>query len=231
MAEINRRVWCELRPHREYTLPLLSIVGNHGSTRCGLMMYGDTQIEDLWVPFFCVSSNLTTASMQVHRRGSLLWAVTASSSLPGFAVPVLQDRHLLVDGALFNNLPGDIVRELGGGHLMVSRVSVDDDQALTYDTVPLPGDVVRKRILRRPVRYPRLMEVVLRSVMLASINREQAIARGAEFCFQPPVEAFGLMQFDALESIAETGYRYAMERIAQWREAGALKQLMGATVS
>ena len=31
--------------------------------------FGDTQIADLWLPFFCLSSNLTTGAYQLHRRG------------------------------------------------------------------------------------------------------------------------------------------------------------------
>jgi len=32
----------------------------------------------------------------------------------------------------------------------------------------------------------------------------------------PPVGGFGILDNDALEEIAEAGYRYARERIAEW---------------
>ena len=81
-------VWNKIRPHTEYTLPLLSLVRGTSAQKCGEMMYGTaTCIEDLWLPFFCVSADLTDASMYVHRSGSLLDAVTASSSLPAVIVP------------------------------------------------------------------------------------------------------------------------------------------------
>jgi NTE family protein/lysophospholipid hydrolase len=220
VVETNRHVWITLRPHKEYTLPLLSLVRSEPAERCGQMMYADTRIEDLWIPFFCVSSDLTDATMHVHRTGSLLRAVTASSSLPGVVVPLLEGQHLLADGALFNNLPGDVARELGCGQLIASRVSLEQDKDFIYQRVPSLREVLRHQVTRRPLRYPGLAEVVLRGAMLASINRENAVARSADFLFVPPVEHFGLMEFTALDKIVDAGYRYALERIAEWQRTG-----------
>lgn len=229
MVEVNRHVWIERRPHREVTLPLVSLVGNRGATACGRLMYGDAQIEDLWVPFFCISSNLTRAEMVVHRTGPLISAVTASSSIPGFAVPVLQGRDLLVDGALFNNLPGDVMRSLGCGRLVVSNIAVKEDHRFFCDRIPSNREIVLSSLasLRpgrsgRPVaRYPSLMEVVMRSVMLNTINHQGAVLRDADLAFDPPVDEFGLLDFPSLERIAASGYAHAKERLAAWSERGA----------
>jgi lysophospholipid hydrolase len=227
MIAENTRIWLTIRPHKDYTLPLMSIMGKRKGFECGHYVYGTNQIEDLWVPYFCVSSDLTAASMRVHRSGSLLEAATASASLPGVFVPSLIDGHLLVDGAVFNNLPGDVVRELGCGELIVSRVSVAEDRAFHYERLPQLGEVVRRYLTRwrPPIRYPSLMEVVLRASMLASIARENAVSRDADFLFQPPVERFGLMEFTALEQIADVSYEYAIERLDEWRRAGRLARV------
>jgi NTE family protein len=227
MIAENRRIWLTIRPHKDYTLPLMSIMDKRKGFECGNYVYGTNQIEDLWVPYFCVSSDLTAASMCVHRTGSLLEAATASASLPGVFVPSLREGHLLVDGAVFNNLPGDVVRELGCGELIVSRVSVEEDQAFLYERLPTLGEVLRRYVTRwRPaIRYPSLAEVALRASMLASISRENAVSRDADFLFQPPVERFGLMEFPALERIAELGYQYARERLEEWRLSGRLARV------
>jgi predicted acylesterase/phospholipase RssA/CRP-like cAMP-binding protein len=227
MIAENRRIWQTIRPHKDYTLPLMSIMDKRKGFECGNYVYGTNQIEDLWVPYFCVSSDLTAASMCVHRTGSLLEAATASASLPGVFVPSLLDGHLLVDGAVFNNLPGDVVRDLGCGELMVSRVSVETDQDFLYERLPTLGDVLRRYVTRwrPPIRYPSLAEVVLRASMLASISRENAVSRDADFLFQPPVEGFGLMEFMALERIEEVSYQYALERLEAWRLSGRLARV------
>jgi predicted acylesterase/phospholipase RssA/CRP-like cAMP-binding protein len=227
MIEENRRIWLTIRPHKDHTLPLMSIMRKRKGIACGQYVYGTTRIEDLWVPYFCVSSDLTAASMYVHRTGSLLEAATASASLPGVFVPSLLDGHLLVDGAVFNNLPGDVVRELGCGELIASRVSVAEDQAFLYDRLPSLPEVLRRYVARwrPPIRYPSLADVALRAAMLASIHRENEVAKTADFLFQPPVEAFGLMEFTALDRLEALGYQYALERIAEWRASGRLARV------
>ncbi|WP_149195223.1 patatin-like phospholipase family protein [Luteimonas suaedae] len=219
MAQINERVWLQLRPHTKYTLPVLSLVGNRKSTFCGQLMYGDIDIEDCWLPFFCVSSNLTTAEMHVHRRGSLLWAATASASIPAFAVPVLDGAHLLVDGGLLNNVPADVMRALGCGTVIAVEVSPGADDAFTAERVPSPWEVIRSRFLSRGprLRFPSLLEVAMRATMLNSVQREKVAMADADLCLHPPIDGFGLMAFDQLHAIVETGYAYARNALRDWR--------------
>ena len=50
-------------------------------------MLGDIDIADLWLPYFCVSTNLTRASPRCHDRGAS-YAVRASIAIPGVLPPV-----------------------------------------------------------------------------------------------------------------------------------------------
>jgi predicted acylesterase/phospholipase RssA/CRP-like cAMP-binding protein len=228
IEEINRKVWVEIQPHKELTLPILSIVGNRGSTRVGQMMYGDAQIEDLWVPFFCVSSNLSTAVARVHRTGSLLWAVTASASLPGVAIPVLEDGQLLCDGALLNNIPGDVMRDLGCGRVVISEVSVEQDQAFACTRVPTVWEIVRGKFTRKKsaTPFPSMLEILLRAAMLGSARRERDIMNDADLVFHPPINQFSLMDFQSLHAIVQVGYDYARAELTAWRDNGQLAKVM-----
>ena len=42
-------------------------------------MFGERDIGDLHLPFFCVSSDLTEGALHVHERGKLWIALRASS--------------------------------------------------------------------------------------------------------------------------------------------------------
>jgi NTE family protein/lysophospholipid hydrolase len=226
LVNVNRRVWVKIRPHKVYTLPLMSIIGTRKSDKVGEMLYGDTQIEDLWIPFYCVSSNLSTAEMMVHRRGSLLLAATASASLPAAAQPVLMNGQLLCDGALLNNLPADVARRLGCGFVIAAEVSVEEDAQFCCERIPRVGELLRDRLLRRrKIRFPSLMEVALRASLLHSTSRERAALDNADFTLRPPIDSFGLMDFDALEPLVAVGYAYAREEVAKWVESGALAGL------
>ncbi|HEU0077375.1 MAG TPA: cyclic nucleotide-binding domain-containing protein [Longimicrobiaceae bacterium] len=217
--EVNRRVWVQIRPHTRYTIPVLSLIGQGGSDQCGRMLYGDVEIEDLWTPFFCVSSNLTTADKVVHRSGSLRLASTASGSLPGAAIPVLADGCLLVDGALLDNVPVDVMRGLGAGVVIASEVSVEEDATFTCERVPSPWEVIRGRFSRAGApraRFPSLMEVAMRASMLHSVHRERAALADADLCFHPPIDRFRLMDFPHLDDIVEAGYTHAAEVLRAW---------------
>jgi predicted acylesterase/phospholipase RssA len=190
------------------------------------MLYGDTEIEDLWTPFFCISSNLSTAEMMIHRRGSLLRAATASASLPAAAQPVLQDGHLLCDGALLNNLPADVARRMGCGVVIAAEVSVEEDQQFVCERIPRPMEIVRDRLLRRrKIKFPSLMEVALRASMLHSARGEREAIEAADFALRPPIDAFRLMDFDALDPLVRVGYEYARDEVASWIANGALERI------
>lgn len=96
----------------DYTLPLVSVMSGRGITASIFRSLGGWDIEDLWLPYFCVSTNITRAGIVVHRRGSLARAVRASVAIPGVLPPVPAGEDLLVDGGVLNNLPMDVMRTL-----------------------------------------------------------------------------------------------------------------------
>lgn len=218
-------IWNRMQPHKEYTLPLLSVLRGRRSRQCAEMMYGDVRIEDLWLPFFCVSSDLTNASMFVHRSGSLRDAITASSSPPVVSVPTCVDGHLLSDGSLFNTLPVDLARDSGSGFVIASRVSVAQDKEFLFESVPTLRQVLRHKLLRRPLRYPDLMSVLLRASMIAAVGRENVESEHADYLFAPPIERYGLLEFARIREIVEVGYTFAMRQLDEWQEANRLEQL------
>ena len=75
----------------DFTLPLVSFISGRRIHEKMMSAFGDRQIEDLPVTFFCISTNLTQARQVIHRSGSLLKAVRASISLPGVMPPVFHD--------------------------------------------------------------------------------------------------------------------------------------------
>ena len=220
LLDINRKIYLEWQPQKQLTIPLVSLVDNRLAGVCGERVYGDAHIEDLWTPYFCVTANLSTAEMMIHRTGLLRKYVLASASIPVFAPPVLEGNHLLVDGALLNNLPTDVMRQMGCGVVIASEVSVDDDAAFTAERVPTSWEVLRGRFRWGPslIRFPGILEVAMRSALLHSTWREASAVHEADVCLSPPVDAFGLMEFPRMADIAEVGYTYTRQAIAEWAE-------------
>jgi predicted acylesterase/phospholipase RssA/CRP-like cAMP-binding protein len=229
IADTKRHVYHRMAPHKGWTLPVISLVGTRRPEESGRWVHGDNEVEDLWTPFFCVSSNLTTAEMVVHREGLVRRVVLASSSLPAFAVPVLHGGHLLVDGGLVNNVPVDVARQLGCGTVFASEVSIESDEGFTCERVPSAWEVVRARLTgRAPVRFPSLVEVMMRATVLHATHRQRVTLLDADFAFRPPIERFGMMDFPRLDEIVETGYEHARQAIDGWRASGRLDAALGA---
>jgi predicted acylesterase/phospholipase RssA/CRP-like cAMP-binding protein len=212
MREINRRHWVRRNPLKDKTLPVVALLAGRRLERMIAEMFGETQIEDLWMPFFCVSADLTQAEMRVHARGSLGRAVRASMSLPGIAIPVHDSGSMLVDGGLMNNVPADILRGPCGKVVAVD-VSPEKDLAITS---PYPPAASGWRLLwgRRKSHLPGIGAILMRSVLLSSTRHQAAIAGDVDLFLHPRVEGFGMFEWPALDAIAEVGRACARDAIA-----------------
>lgn len=73
----------------------------------------DKTIEELSIPSAFVACDLRSGEEVVFRSGSAADAIRASLSIPGVFVPVANDRALLVDGAVVNRVPDNVVRAMG----------------------------------------------------------------------------------------------------------------------
>ena len=100
-------------------------------------MFNDEQIEDLWIPFFCVSANLTRAELVVHEIGPLWDAVRASTTTLGIFTLIVYRGDVLVDGGVMNNFPVNLMRErVGTGTVISSNAYARGSKDETYSFGP-----------------------------------------------------------------------------------------------
>ncbi|TRY81939.1 hypothetical protein DNTS_013393 [Danionella cerebrum] len=92
----------------DLTYPVTSMFTGASFNNSISAVFQDKQIEDLWTPYFNITTDITASSMRVHTDGSLWRYVRASMSLSGYLPPLCdpKDGHLLMDGGYINNLPG-----------------------------------------------------------------------------------------------------------------------------
>ncbi|MGH8705918.1 MAG: cyclic nucleotide-binding domain-containing protein [Burkholderiales bacterium] len=220
MLEVNRRSFVERRPVTlgDYTVPVYSLVDGRRLDRNLIAPLGDTRIEDLWTGYFCVSSNLTRAEQVVHRDGPVWKAIRASLAVPGVFAPVLEGTDLLVDGGVLNNLPGDVMRQLGGGWVIAVDVSMDRDLEVRAGVLPSPWKVLLNWLnpFGKPSELPNILHLMVRTTLLASVQKTESMKKLVDLYIQPPVSGFKLMQFGALEAIAEAGYRHSKAVLEDW---------------
>jgi NTE family protein/lysophospholipid hydrolase len=222
MLRENKIAFVDVKPFRDYTLPIVSLSRNRRLDYIADYAYGNRRFEDLWINFFCISSNLTDAELVVHNRGPLAKMVKASGSLPGVALPVVENGKLLVDGGLFNNLPCDIMRQMCQGTVIAVNSNSPSDLMVDerYQEIPSPWRILWSRLnpFSQSIKTPSIVDIMRRTASLAGASKEKALTAEADICLTPPVAQFGLLDFPAIREIAEAGYEYAKEELEKLKQ-------------
>jgi len=207
------------KPFKDYTLPFISLVRCRELDSIIHDGLGDIHIEDLWINYFCVSSNLSTAELGIHRKNLLWKAIRASVSIPGIAVPVIEEGHLLVDGGVLNNLPIDIMRGFCNGKLIAVDVTEEEDLTVTHKEIPSPWRIFMSRLLPfiPTINIPNIFDVLMRTAVLSSVHRRNQVAMDADLYLRLPVHKYKLLEFNAIDDLIEIGYRYTKEKLKDWQ--------------
>jgi predicted acylesterase/phospholipase RssA/CRP-like cAMP-binding protein len=219
ILEETRRTFVDGGSLQDYTLPLHSLLGGRRYHRIGERLYGDRRIEDMRLPFFCVSTNLTRGNACVHRTGLVRRAVRASMTVPGIAPAVFEGREVLVDGGVVNNLPVDVMRAAAIGTVIAVNVSPRRELRLDadYPDTPSPWRTLARRLLGRPTGIPTLTAVLTRAASIPRAAMEADPRRRPDLLLEPPVAGFRLLQWSAIDQLVEIGYRHAAKLLADWQ--------------
>jgi len=110
----------------DLTLPVTSYFHGVGFNRGIVRTFGATRIEDLWLPYFCMTTDLTDSVEIAHRNGSLWRYVRASMTLVNF-LPPLCDVIEVSDEDESEDAPSQ-QREISlSSSLSISSDSMDED--------------------------------------------------------------------------------------------------------
>ena len=82
-----------------------------------------SDFDELTFPFRAVATDIVTGHAVVLDSGDLAMAMRASLSIPAFFAPVDIDGSFLVDGGVANNLPIDVVRQMGADVIIAVDIS------------------------------------------------------------------------------------------------------------
>jgi predicted acylesterase/phospholipase RssA/CRP-like cAMP-binding protein len=204
-----------LRP----TIPITSLMSARPLVDGMERVVQGMEIEDLRVPFFCVSTSLTRGGAVVHRSGPIIEAVLASGAVPGIWPPVARDGELLVDGGLSDNVPVGVMASLIGGAI----VAVDVIPEIDLGAAPKPA-TGWKTALRtlNPLAgraTPNILSILMRSVTTANAGmRVETATELASLYLRPELDRWNMLDFSAAEVVAEQGYRTTVHTIARWWE-------------
>ncbi|MGA2778926.1 MAG: patatin-like phospholipase family protein [Steroidobacteraceae bacterium] len=209
-----RRSFVDTNPVNDYTFPFVALTRGAKVSRLLQREFGEITIEDLRLPFFCVSANLTTGRVMEHRSGKLRNALRAAVAIPGVLPPVFADEAVLVDGAAINNLPVDIMKSHAPGFVIGSDAGADRPFTPDYDAAEQPPLWRLFSRTRRGSRRINIFQILMRSGMVGGASNEAAQRGLADLILKPPLDDIDLLNWQAFDRSIELGYDYTRKALA-----------------
>jgi NTE family protein len=201
-----RRSFVDNNPLSDYTLPFVSLFGGRQVGRLLRLAFGDKDIEDLVLPFFCMTANLTTSSADMHQVGKLWRWLRASISLPGVMPPFNDAGQVHVDGGVIDNFPVREMRRLGRG----ATIGIDIDtggalaagEGVSVDESWSAWEFFRRLIWKRKetLPIPSIVRILLRSALVASAARTMEDRLAADLLITPPLQQYDLLDWTSFDA-------------------------------
>uniref|UniRef100_A0A8C2U258 lysophospholipase n=1 Tax=Coturnix japonica TaxID=93934 RepID=A0A8C2U258_COTJA len=216
----------------DLTYPITSMFSGAAFNNSISSIFKDKQIEDLWIPYFTITTDITASAMRVHTDGSLWRYIRASMSLSGYMPPLCdpKDGHLLMDGGYVNNLPADVARSLGAKVVIAIDVGSRDETNLTNYGDCLSGWWLlwkRWNPLAEKVKVPNMAEIQTRLAYVCCV-RQLEMVKNSDYCeyIRPPIDRYGTLDFGKFDEICEVGYQHGKTVFGVWSRSGVLDKML-----
>ncbi|XP_069465898.1 patatin-like phospholipase domain-containing protein 7 [Ambystoma mexicanum] len=216
----------------DLTYPITSMFSGAGFNNSISCIFKDKQIEDLWIPYFSITTDITASAMRIHTDGSLWRYVRASMSLSGYMPPLCdpKDGHLLMDGGYINNLPADVARSMGAKVVIAIDVGSRDETDLTNYGDALSGWWLlwkRWNPLAERVKVLNMAEIQTRLAYVCC-ERQLEVVKNNEYCeyMRPPIDRYGTLEFGKFDEICDVGYQHGKTVFSVWSRSGVIDKMI-----
>jgi NTE family protein len=216
---VFRRSFVATNPLSDYTFPFVSMVAGRKVSRLLREAFGARDIEDLPLPYYCVSSNLTSGQLAVHRSGPVWQWLRASLAIPGVLPPVFHQGQVYVDGGVMDNLPVTFMKEWQRGEVIASDIGGDHAVESPIDEFDLPP--LWRMIVQwySGIRRPSVISVLLRAGMVNSGVATLAARSASTLLINPPLNEIDLLDWQQFDRAIEIGYQHTLRLLGTSSES------------
>lgn len=205
---------------RDLTWPAISIYSGRHVTDSLRSAFKDKKIEDLWIPFFCNSSNVTAYKEAIHRQGLIWEKVRSSIAMPGVLPPVVMDGDMHFDGGLMNNLPVDIMKNMLGlrGLIIACKLGQYKSSKGEFAFPPVIGlkESFLIKLGKSNYKAPEFFDTLIRTLMIGSFTREKENSAAADILISPNMSGYGMIDSynsSQEEYLVQMGYEETLEEL------------------
>lgn len=210
----------------DLTYPSVSYTTGHEFNRGIFKAFGDSQIEDFWLEFYCNTTNISRSRAEFHSSGYVWRYVRASMSLAGLIPPICDEGSMLLDGGYIDNLTVAHMKTLGADVIFAVDVgSIDDNTPQVYgDSLSGFWAVINRwNPFSSYANPPTLSEIQARLAYVSSIdNLERAKHTPGCLYMRPPIDRYGTLEFGKFDEIYQVGYAFGKRYLEQLRNEGSL---------
>ncbi len=226
ILEISQEAWRRLNSPFSWTLPRVAFIKGKRIDRLVHDIFGDTLIEDLPLPFFCVAADLVSGQEVVLGSGKLYKAILATGALPAFFQPVAIKNMFLVDGGVVNNVPGDVLKKQGIDIVIAVDVTPEREVHLIpkQDCFDVATSSLRQRLLCY-LKYVKarfgtilLPRIIMRVIAIEGLEITRNKSRYFDIHIKPNLENFDLFDFRRLRDIVNIGEQTGRQEIEKIRQ-------------
>ncbi len=208
---------------QDATWPAVSLSSGKNFTRALMDAFKDIHLEDLWLPTYCITTDIQGRREVVHNTGPVWQKLRASMSLPGVVPPVVMDGRVHTDGGSLNNLPVDIMRTLLGasGKIITVKISGGEKESRVFDFPPIISPIMGflSRYSKTPqFVLPKLGDLFYESLIVAQYRRANDNSQMSDVLIGPDMRGFTIIDFKNLNEkpLTEIGYTMGKELIEKW---------------
>ncbi len=196
-------------PVTDFTIPTVALLSGNRINQWLEKWFGSTDIEDLPLSFFCLSTNLTRGGPAVHDRGKLITWIRASISIPGVFPPLIDDGNIYVDGGVINNMPVDVMRQIGRGPVIA--VDIHSDTPFTANRT---ANSKRFGFLNKPAG-PSIFQLLWRVATINAAAAYGSVRFQPDILLKPNIGSIGLLDWKGLTASMDRSYEYTVERMEE----------------
>ncbi|AUI70305.1 patatin-like phospholipase family protein [Beggiatoa leptomitoformis] len=147
--------------------------------------------DQLPIPFKAVATDLNSGEAVLLEKGDLALALRASMAVPFAFSPVEIDGRVLVDGGILDNIPTDVVRQMGANIVIAVNIETPLEQIEANSS---------------------FLTVAKQSLYVSLIQNSRKAMKDADMVIIPDIAEYGATDFAKAAGLIAKGYEATMKK-------------------